>query len=76
MELPRLTAEEMGLTNRVLVTEGKLQAISLVEIKWVIVKDLDVHLPFLQIVAFDDCNSRWDMLLHLEGQRSEKRVHR
>lgn len=55
----------MGLTNRVLVTEGKLQAISLVEIKWILVKDLDVHLPFLQIVTFDDCNSRWDMLLHL-----------
>ena len=62
----------MGLTDRVLVTEGKLQPISLVQIKRILVKDLDVHLPFLQIITLDDCNSRWDMLLHLEGQRSEK----
>jgi hypothetical protein len=66
----------LGLTDRVLVTEGEFQPISLVQIKRILVKDLDVHLPFLQIVTLDDCNSRWDMLLHLEGQRSEKHVHR
>jgi hypothetical protein len=58
-------SEKIALTNRVLVTEGKLQAISLIQVKWVLVKDLDVHLPFLQIVTFHDCNSRREMLLHL-----------
>lgn len=66
----------MGLTDRILVTEGELQPISLVQIKRILVKDLDVHLPFLQVVTLDDCNSRWDMLLHLEDQRSEKHVYR
>lgn len=52
-ELPRrwerqeLLAGNGELTDRVFVAESELQAVGLVEIERILVKDLDVHLPFL-----------------------------
>lgn len=55
----------LPLTNWVLGTEGEFEPVYLVLVQWVVVQDSDVHLPFFEVLGFDDCDPRRKMILHL-----------
>lgn len=39
-------------TDGVFVAESELEAVGLVLVEWVLVQDLDVHLPLFQVFTF------------------------
>ena len=54
---------------RVLVAEDETEAVNLVFVDGVVIKDLDVHLPFSEVVCFDDLYPRRELLFGL-GRKS------
>lgn len=59
----------MGNTDWVFVIECKFQSVSVTLVDGVVVQNLNVHLPFFQVVRLDDCDPRGNMFFHLEGTR-------
>lgn len=47
-------SQQWTLTNGVLARKGKLEPISLILVDRIVVQDLDVHLPFLEIIRLDN----------------------
>jgi hypothetical protein len=45
--------QESGLTDRIFRPKGEFESVGLVLVERVVVKDLNVHLPFFEIVVFD-----------------------
>jgi len=59
----------VGNTDWIFVIECKFQSVGVALIDGVVVQNLNVHLPFFQVVTLDDCDSRGYMFFHLEGAR-------
>ena len=54
---PWRSGEEMvqqRLTNRVFVAEGELEPVDLVLVQRIVIQNLDIHLPFLEVVRCGD----------------------
>ena len=54
-----------GRLDGIAVREAEAQAVDLVEVEGVGVEDADVHLPFLQVVGFDECYAGREGLVNL-----------
>lgn len=52
-------------TYGVILGEEKGETVGLVGVDGVRVKDLDVHLPFSEVIGVDEHNSGWEFLLRL-----------
>lgn len=52
-------------TDWIAGAETKAQAVDLVQIKWIWIKDADIHVPFLEAVGGDQANPRGQRLVHL-----------
>ena len=58
---------KISYLNRILRCETKLQPIRLSMIKRVIIHDLDVHEPGLEVICLDERYAWWEFLVHLWG---------
>ena len=47
-------------TDWVVVVEAEAKAVDLVEIQGVVVQDLDIHLPFFEVVGGDEGYAWWE----------------
>ena len=56
---------EQRCTYWVLTVEDETEAIDLVFVQRIVVEDSDVHLPFFEVVCFDDVNARRKFLFGL-----------
>lgn len=45
---------QQRLTNRVFVAEGELEPVDLVLVQRIVIQNLDIHLPFLEVVRCGD----------------------
>lgn len=61
--------ERAKCAYRVLVAKYETEAVDLVFIDGIVIEDLDVHLPFSEVVCFDDLYPRRELLFGL-GRKS------
>lgn len=46
-------------TDWVVLRETEVEAICLVQIEWIRIQNLDVHLPYLEVVRLDELDAWW-----------------
>ena len=61
-------------TDRIVVPESESQPIDLVLVQWIVIQHTDIHLPFGEVVGFDELDAGREMLFHLyiEDQDGKK----